>query len=468
MTVRPAIPDASIQRTGKDLPPQERTPWLLGLLCLLIPIIPTYVVLSGPLKSNGAPARVIAILMFGLLALGFAVTRRTSPGRRIKPGVVILLLYYLLWLLVYGVGLLTIDDAGIAANKTRAVIVLTAHVGVGLFALNMVKTPRQRKIVLGCLLVGLAFDCLTGFLQSVSSIDLKLLFQPPGFVVSTEDAPLDVRLGVQRVLGTAEHPIEFSVLSAAAIPLSIYFSRNAATSSVRILSAFAGVLALVAMPAAVSRTGVISLAAAMLVYAFAFNVRTILVALTSAAALMVLYFVIFPTTANALWRTITGSEKDPSIRARTEDYVQVSQIFRAHKIFGLGLGGSPTFYDNYWLLTIVQGGIVGIAAMLLLTGGSILGIAAALRSAATPAQREEAYMLGAIVVGILLSSTTFDLLYYQQTSLVLFLVFGLLWSSFAVEVSEPDRHRSDRLLLSCSQIASPRPARRRAASAMPR
>lgn len=416
-------------------PPRERTPWMLGILCLLISVLPSYVVVAGPLKSNGSPARIIAVIMFGLVLLGFVTARRTSHDRRINLGVIALLLYFLLWLLAYGVGLLaTSDTADTAANRTRALITLMAQVGVGLFALTMVRTHRQRKIVLGCLLAGLAFACLVGLLQSTSSLDLKFVFRPPGFALNEEDQPLGQRLGATRVTGTSQHPIEFSALAAMTVPLAIYFARNAATSTVRVLSIAACIVAALALPAAVSRTGVISLAVALAIYALAFKVRQIITALAVGAILIGLHAILFPSTTNALWNTITGSAEDPSIQARTEDYAGVSRIFNAHPVFGLGLGGSPQLYDNQWLQTIVQGGLVGAAAMVLLTVSTVFGIAAALRRASTPAERDQAYMLGAATVAILMSSTTFDLLYYQQASLLLFITFGLLWSEFTITV----------------------------------
>ena len=467
MSTQPAAPAAPRESTLDHQPSKEKTPWLLGGLCFLIPVLPTDVVLSGPLKSNGSPARMIAIIMFGLVALGFMVVRRTSRGRRVNPGTIVLLIYFLLWLLIYGVGLLSIDSQIVAANKTRAVIVLIADVGVGLFALSTVRTARQRKIVLGCLLAGLAFACLVGLLQSVSSVDLRFLFQPPGFVLQVEDRPLVERMGARRVLGTSQHPIEFSALAAVTIPLAIYFARNAATWYVRFLSVAACGLATMAMPAAISRTGVISLAAALLLYTFAFKVRQIIITVAAGAIMIGCYIIVFPQIANALWNTILGSQDDPSIQSRTEHYMEVSRIFRAHPVFGLGLGGAPQYYDNEWLQTIVQGGIIGILALILLSFGTAFGVSAALRRATTPTEREQAYMLGAVAVGILMSSTAFDLLYYQQATLVFFIAFGLLWGPFTVPAPESQHHRFDRLLSSCSQVTFPRNARRRAANAIP-
>ena len=165
-------------------PSAARTPWLLRFLCFVIPVLPTVVVLPGALKGNGSPARMVALASFGLVVLGFVVVRRTAHARRVNPGAIILLLYFLLWLTTYGVGLLHYDSYVISTSRTRPLVGLIAHVGVALYVLARVHTARQRDIVLGWLAAGLTFACLVGFLQGVSSIDLRFLLEPPGFVLN--------------------------------------------------------------------------------------------------------------------------------------------------------------------------------------------------------------------------------------------------------------------------------------------
>ena len=46
-------------------------------------------------------------------------------------------------------------------------------------------------------------------------------------------------------------------------------------------------------------------------------------------------------------------------------------------------------------------------------------------------------MMGAMFIGIFASSFTFDLFYYQQATLLLFILFGLLWSTFTVPSPVP-------------------------------
>ena len=427
-----------------DRPSRERTPWLLGFLCLLIPMLPSYLVPAGPLKSHGSPARLIAFAFFGLAVLAFLLIRRTSNTRTVRPGVVILVAYFLTVLAVYAVGLSHLDNAVIEASKTRAIIFVIASVGIGLCAATRVETLRQRSIVLGCLAIGLTFNCVVGVLQNATHIDLHWLFEPPGFVSNETDqghgltALIVERFGAKRAFGTSGHAIEFSVLAAVAVPLTIHLARFAASRQIRLLAALAAGVALLAVPAGVSRSGVFALAAALLVYMWAFRLRQLAVAVVVGAAAIGLQFAVAPGNAQALVKSITNSSEDASITERVADYTKVSQTFHDHPLFGLGLGASlPSqygFLDNEWLQALVQGGTVGFLAMVVLAGGGIFGISAALRRATTRPERDQAYAMGAMMVGVLSSSFSFDLFSYQQATFVFFVLFGLLWSDFTVSV----------------------------------
>ena len=427
--------DSSVQLAE----PRERTPWLLGFLCALIPALPSFIVLPGPLKSNGSPARLIAIIFFGLAALGFVLIRRTTITRTVRPGVLVILLFFLLQLAIYGVGVTHLDSTLAEASKTRTMIVMFADVGLAIYVIARVQTARQRNIVLGCLAIGLTYACVVGLLQLTGS-DLRYFFQAPGFVVNKDDeGGLAERFGATRVVGTSVHAIEFSVLAAVAVPLTLHFARYAANQQVRWLAALACGLSLVAMPAAVSRSGLVALVAALLVYLWSFNVRQLAIGIVAGGLAVWGYILAFPGTANALWSTVVRSEEDVSVLTRTADYAVVSKTFRAHPVFGLGLGNAVPdeygFLDNQWLQAIVQGGMVGVTAMIVLAAGGIFGIAAALRGSTTPRERDQAYMLGAIFVAILSSTFTFDLFGFQQATFILFITFGLLWSNFTVSLS---------------------------------
>lgn len=422
--------------------PSERTPWFLGFLCFLIPVLPAYSVPPGPLKSNGSPAKLIAVVLFGLATLGFILIRRTARTRAVRPGVILILLFFLLQLVMYGVGLSHVGDMNVESSKTRAFITVLANVGVALYITTRIETTRQRTFVLGCLAVGLSLACLVGLMQSITGgvVELRFFLAPPGFVINSEDLVLAERLGAIRVVGTSQHAIEFSVLAAVSVPLTIHFARFAAKREVRWVAALGAGLALVAMPAAVSRSGIIALGAALLVYMWNFSVRQILLAVVAGSAAIGSYIAMFPSTANALWGTITGAAEDESVLSRTADYAAVSRTFREHPLFGRGLGGNPPsefgFLDNEWLQAIVQGGSVGLIGMVVLAVGGVFGISARLRRAMNARERDQAYMIGAMFVGILASSFTFDLFSFQQACLILFIMFGLLWTDFSISLPD--------------------------------
>jgi O-antigen ligase len=422
-----------------DGPSRERTPWLLGILCVVIPVLPAFSVPAGPLKSNGSPAKLIAIVLFGLAVLGyFVVVRRSTTTRTIRPGVVIILLYVSMQLLIYGVGLTTEGSPLVEASKTRSLINLVANVGVALYVFAHVRSTRQRDFVLACLAIGLAFACFVGLLQALANVDLRFLFEPPGFVRNTDALDMGERWGAKRIMGTSQHAIEFSVLAVITFVLMLYFARHATKPLARWAAGVACAGALAAMPATVSRTGVIALATALMVFVWSVKIRHLAVGVVVAAVAAGAYMLALPNISTALWNTIVNSEDDPSIIHRTTDYTQVSETFHAHPIFGLGLGASPPteygYLDNQWLQAIVQGGIIGVTALMVLTAAGIFGIAAALRVASTRRERDQAYTVGAMVFAIIMCSTTFDLFAFEQASRILFLLIALLWCNFSIPV----------------------------------
>lgn len=439
--------DITDNESCRQSPNGEKKPWLLATLCILIPLLPSSSVFPGPLKSHGSPARMVAITLFSLSVLGFLMGRRTVRRVAVRPGTLILFLYFTLVLAVYGVGATHVESVSIEANKTRLfIVILLAYVGVGIYSVTKVSSHRQKTFVLGFLLAGLTFNCVVGILQNLKVIDLHLLFQPPGFVVNTGDqgrgpgaGAFSERLGATRASATSGHPIEFSVLAAVTVPLALHFSRYAASKRTKHLAAVASVLALFAVPAGISRSGVVALAAALLFYMWSKSVRSIGVALLMGFLAIIAQFAFVPNTANALWITITNSSDDASVLERIDAYAKVSQTFQDHPWFGLGLGGAlPSeygFLDNEWLQALVQGGIVGLSAISILTIGGFFGVAAALRTAGNKSSRDQSYAIGAMWIGILASSFTFDLFAFQQASLIFFILFGLLWSGIAIPVS---------------------------------
>lgn len=441
-----------ITNTGLDkqfIQSQARgeTPWLLAVLCLIITLLPAYVAPFGDRVLS--PALIVSVVLLGLAILEFAVRRRTSRTIHVKPGVIIALLYFLLMLVAY-----ISDSASAAPNKNLPLTILLATLGVALYSMTRISTTQQCSFVLGALALGLAYLCLVGIMQNYVGTDLRLLFQPPGFREAQQMSQATnvgtlVRFEAKRSFGTSDHASEYSALAAVAVPLTIHFARYATKNLTRLLAALGTGVALIGMLAGVSRSGVVALAAALFVYMWALRLRTIAVGALGITALILGMVAAIGASsvarsAQALWRAITegAALEDPSVVARVERYAAISQVFENHPYFGLGVGRFPpniAVLDNQWLKALVEGGLIGVAAMTVLTVGGFAGIAAALRTAKTARDRDQAFALGAIFTGILATSFTIDLFMFAQATLVLFLSFGLLWSNFTVSILRTSR-----------------------------
>ena len=387
------------------------------------------------------PALIISIGLLGLVVLGFIVGgRRTERIQTVKPGVILILVYFLLEVTMY-----------VGDLRTQFLQQLGA-VGIALYTMTRITTTRQRTMLLGVLAVGLTFACVVGILQSYMDIDLRLLFKPPGFrelpalgsevQQNTANVGTLNRFSANRSYGTSAHPIEFSVLAAALVPLTIHFARFASNRLTRLLATVGIGVALIAILAAGSRTGLVGLAAALLLYIWAFELRNLAVVAVGAAVLGGIATLILhghvSRSAEGLWTAVTegASLRDVSVSSRVDRYGVVLQSFRDHPLFGLGAGRSLGFValDNQWLYALSAGGIVGVTALMVLGGGGLFGIAAALRSARTGRERDQAFAIGALFTSIFVTSFTFDLFAFNQTLLVLFFAFGLLWSNVTISI----------------------------------
>jgi polysaccharide biosynthesis protein PslJ len=423
---------------------RERTPWLLAFLCLIIPLLPSYVVPLGigPLM----PVLVIGIGLLGLVILGFIVVgRRTERIQTVKPGVILILVYFLLVLTMW----LGQDP------KTQFLTQLEA-VGIALYTMTRITTTRQRSMLLGVLVVGMTLSCIVAILQSYMNIDLRLLFKPPGFTELTQggfklmpgqsvnNVGAVGRFSANRSYGMASHPMEFSALAAAAVPLTIHFARFAANRLTRLLATVGIGVALIGILAGGSRTGLVALAAALLLYIWAFELRDVAVAVAVGTAVLGGIAALIgsgrvSSSAQGLWTAITegASLHDVSILARVDRYGASLQSFRDHPLFGLGPGKLPSgvrYFDNQWLYALVDGGIVGVASMMVLAGGGLFGVAASLRRVRTRRERDQVYAIGAAFTSLFATSFTFDLFAFNQALPLLFFAFGLLWSTVNISI----------------------------------
>jgi hypothetical protein len=120
---------------------------------------------------------------------------------------------------------------------------------------------------------------------------------------------------------------------------------------------------------------------------------------------------------------------DPSIQGRTDDYSYVGELVTEDPWLGRGFGTfRPDVYiylDNQWLLTLLEGGVLGLLALAAVLLGAPVLARGAYHRAPDAAGRSLAQALAGATLALAASAVTFDLLSFPQVALLSFVLFGL-------------------------------------------
>lgn len=404
---------------------------VLTLLIVLLFLVPQNYVLVGPLKSVGNPA-----ILVGLAALCIWAASRSLNiivPVQLHPVRWLLLAFTVAAMASYAAGLMRDLTTAEQASMSRVIFYHLALLGVALLAVDglgsrdRITTLLQRVVLIGgvAAFIGILEFAFAGF-------DFRELMLLPGLTTNV-DLVFDNRSGFDRIAAGASHPIEFSVVSAALVPLALHFVLHADTGRWRFSLALIAMLA--AIPMTVSRSGILTLAVGLTVYAVALSHRGRFNALVLGLVGVAVFRSMVPGllgTVRSLFRDVST---DPSIAGRTEDYQAVPGLMEGHWWWGRGLGTFlPDVYfflDNQYLATLLNGGMVGLTALIALYVVG-LGVARGVRRhSVDPALRSEGQALAATIASLAAAALVFDALSFRQSAFLLFLVIacaGAHWS----------------------------------------
>lgn len=246
--------------------------------------------------------------------------------------------------------------------------------------------------------------------------------------------------GLFRVAGTAGHYIEFSVLMVIGLVVAIHYARFSASRRDRQIYGGLAMLLAGVVPIALSRTGVLALAAAIGLFALIWPLRTTFNVLVIGVGIAATVQVLRPGLLATLRALILAGNKDPSVQGRLEDYAFVAPFIRQRPWLGRGTGTwLPELYqllDNQWLATLVTNGILGVAALAMFFLSGIVLAGRVRRFARTRRDRDLAAVL-AVALGVAATTAfTYDALYFTTYFITLHLLLGLtgaMWRVTRVE-----------------------------------
>lgn len=412
---------------------------LVNVMVAMVFLLPARLVMPQ-LPSVGRPA-----LMLGLVVAGVWVVSKIHPRyamRGPQPMRWAATLFLVASLVSYASAYFRALPTLEANGADLSLIATTIFVGTILVVADCVPNRERLDALVRTVVWCGAGMALIGLASYVLRIDLTTYIQIPGLVLHGQLSGLEARgYGFVRVASTATHYIEFSTVMAMVLPFAIHLVMYARTGAARQVALISSLLIAVAIPVALSRTGILAAAVALLTMSFAWSWRTRLNVGGLAIAVLACITVVEPGLLGTIRSLFLGMGNDPSIQGRTQDWDIMMAYFAERPWFGRGMGTFiPDLYivvDNQWLQQLVGGGLVGVAGLLAL---HVAGFAVAIVARARSTRAEDRHLCACIASVqpiAIVAHATFDTFAFSTFVATLALITGM--SGTIWRLNHPDR-----------------------------
>lgn len=413
---------------------------VLTMLVVLLFLVPQDYVLVGPLKSVGSP-----VILIGLAALAIWIASRVlglTQVAQLHPVRWVLLAFAIAALAAYAAGTVRDLTRAESASMDRVVFQHLALLGVALLAVDALDAPERITVLLQRLVLVGGVSALIGIIEfAFKGFDFRDVMLLPGLTTNVELVN-DTRSGFDRIAAGASHPIEFSVVTAALVPLALHQSLHAASGRWRYRLALVAMM--VAVPMSVSRSGFLTLAVGLVFYAVTLSPRGRFNALVLGVIGLGVFRAMVPGLLGTVRSLFRDAGTDPSIAGRTDDYAAIPALMEGHWWLGRGLGTFiPDVYfflDNQYLGSLLTGGVVGLVAYLALHVVG-MGVARGVRHRTRdPELRSEGQALAATIAALGVAAIAFDAMSFKQSAFLLFLLLGCAGARWSMVRDLPKLH----------------------------
>jgi hypothetical protein len=404
----------------------------LSVYLILLFAIPAQQIVPG-MGANGSPASVLALVGFGWWAIATLV-----PGekefRRWNPVRTLLTLYMGVVLLSWALGKMRPLTPLESTTSDRALMAILGLVGIALVAMDGLRSreevERVVRWVVGCSMIMV----FVGLLQFFLGYDLARSIRIPGLQYNSQIRDIGARSIFNRPRGTSLHPIEFGVVAASLLPLAYWRVKQLRTKRAIIPVAALFLAGMVSL----SRSAVLSFAVIGVVLLVGSSWKQRLVLVASMAAGVVAAGVLVDGLVGTLQSLFTGADSDPSIQARLNRFPAVVELVSEHPWLGRGFGTyTPEDYfllDNEIQKTAIESGLIGVAALVLFV---LLVAAISWRTRGTDERSKLlGLVLAATILGLFISTYTFDAFFYRILMGMTYLCVGLVGAMWRLTETE--------------------------------
>ncbi len=401
---------------------------VLSFFVALLLLIPSQFII-GPLGGAGTPAQILGVL--GLLWWSADRIRRTTTVRSFSPRTPALMA-------IFGAAVLASYVAGttrpISDDELRSmqmgVLSVLAWLGIVLVASYGIPSRERLEVLLRRLTVLGGLVALLGVVQFITGRSFVDQLTIPGLTTNHAIGAIDVREGFQRPAGTSIHAIEFGAVLTMVLPIALHFAlydTHRPPWRRWWPAAAIGVM----IPISISRSAIVCAVTvlAMLIPTWPkMTRRWALIVLMGGGSAAYLFLPGLLGTVTGLFTSI-GS--DTSAASRTGSYPLAWQFIERAPFFGRGfLTFLPDYriLDNQYLGSLIDIGFVGVGALLLVFGGSIVTVLRVRRRLIAPSDRHLAQALAAAVAAGGLSFAMFDAFSFPMAAALVFFFVGCVGS----------------------------------------
>jgi hypothetical protein len=397
------------------------------------------------LGALGAPATVFAVLAFLWFLAGRLTGRLTlDPGSSSvrKAMCVLTVAFTLSYIGLSGRSASPLETQ--AAD--RALILLLIWCGLVVVASAGITDRVRLEVLLRRLVLLGTIVAAIGIVEFFSGWQFTSHIVVPGLSTNIDPQATGARGGHLRAQATTTQPLEFGAVIAVHLPFALQQAGDPARRGPGFRNALRRygpvTTMIISLPMTVSRTAIIGLVVVLAVLMPSWPKQrrrpAYLMTLVGAAAVRVLVPGLLGTIL-VLFSSASGNS-DNSSQARTKDYAGVTPYIKERPWFGRGPSTFiPSLYrytDNYYLLALVEVGIVGILAVLVIYFTGIRAGRLGRKLSVDEPYRDLGQCFAATFAVMFLISATFDTLSFPMLSGLLFLLFGCSGAYLGIARSE--------------------------------
>ena len=413
---------------------------VLGVYLGFLVIIPARFAIAA--YSGSLTPAVIA----GLVALWIWACFRVVPGLGLasRPQPLRFVVLFLLWATAVSWALAFVRPLPDVEVRSALIgfLLLASACGPALLAADGIRTKERLDTLLRWLVLGAGLVAVVGIIQFAFGFDLSRFLRLPGLVAGSVagESFIDTRSVLRRVQGTAAHPIEMAVFAGMVLPLALHYARASVSGTWerRGWWACTGLL-LVSIPLTVSRSGIVALAIVALVVLPTWPWRERVTALAALAVAAVALRFAVPGLVGTLRGLFAYFGSDPSITHRTGDFGPALAYVAQAPWFGRGFHTFiPRYYlfiDDQYLLSLIETGVVGLAAIVSVLAVGLVLARGARRISTDARTRDLAQALFASLLVATVSFATFDVLSFSLVTGTTFLLLGCAGALWRMERS---------------------------------